>query len=114
MKEIKLYLLTKEAEAMYRKEAKQGAHITLPILERKISSLVYASRDRYYYSDEDAIVAFGTCLITIAKDEVTAIKWSRKNHGCRVTATEEKALREAYAYFGLDSRGIKFLEEMQE
>lgn len=71
--EIKRYKLTERAEQQYRKGAKQAKDIPLPILECKLSSLIYASKDRYYYSDEDATIAFGSwegCMKKIVAEEI--------------------------------------------
>jgi hypothetical protein len=107
---IKIYTITEHAEKQWRLGVRQGKYISYPVLARKISSLIYASRDRYYYSEDEATVAFGTCIITFSLDKVIDIHWSRENHRCRVSEIEEKLLRDAYAYFGLDFRGMKFIE----
>lgn len=89
--EIKRYKLTERAEQQYRKGAKQAKDIPLPVLECKLSSLIYASKDRYYYSDEDATIAFGSCLITFltklrifvgAKNTTEAESVDRKRRSC--------------------------------
>lgn len=107
---IKLYELTERAENQYRMNAKQSKNIDISILNRKISALIYASRDRYYYSMEDATVCFGSCIITFSLDKVIDICWSNKEHKGMISAVEKRALLDAYDYFGLNSRGTAYKE----
>lgn len=96
----------------YRTEAKQAKDIPIPVLECKLSSLVYASKDRYYYSDEDATVAFGSCLLTFSKDVITDIRWCKKEHreASGISREEKERLMQAHAYFGLNRNGVAFID----
>lgn len=109
MEKVKLYRLTEHAEQQFRKGARQAKNITKEALNCKMSALIYASRDRIYYSDVDGCAAFGTCLITFAQDEVIDIHWSKDDHRCGISRKEKEALTYAYAYFGMDDNGERFL-----
>ena len=111
MEKIKMYVLTKHAEQQYRMGAKQGKNIDISVLNRKISSLIYASEDRFYYSPVDACVAFGTCMITFAQDEVIDIHWIKENHRSGISKSEKNNLVKAYEYFNLDKNGMEFKKE---
>lgn len=109
--EIKHYKLTEHAQYQYRTGAKQAKDIPLPVLECRMSSLIYASKDRYYFSDEDATVAFGSCLITFSGENITDICWCKDNHGSSgICKQEKKLLMEAYNYFGLNRNGEFFVK----
>lgn len=114
IKQIKRYRLTEKAEQQYRKGAKQAKDIPLPVLECKLSSLIYASKDRYYYSDEDATIAFGSCLITFSVDEITDIRWCKENHGSGICRQEKAQLLQAHSFFGLNKDGVAFFEDEKE
>lgn len=87
---IKHYKLTEYAQHQYRTGAKQAKDIPLPVLECRMSSLIYASKDRYYFSDEDATIAFGSCLITFSGEDITDIRWCKDNHGSSGICKQEK------------------------
>lgn len=113
--EIKLYALTERAEGQYRLDAKRDRYIERDVLNARISSLIYASRDRYYYSDQDATVVFGTCVITFSGDQVTDIHWSNEDHVCKgISEVEKNALLEAYRYFGLNRGGNKKIHKKED
>lgn len=105
MGKIKLYSLSKRAEMQYRTGARQAKNIPIDVLRRKISALIYASRDRFYFSPEDATIIFGTCVITFGANQVTDIRWCNDNHGSGICKKEKDALLEAYTYFSMDKNG---------
>lgn len=111
MKDIPRYEISKKAEAMYRKNARRDREITYDILSRKISALIYASMDRYYYSDEDAVVAFGSCLISFSQSTVTSILWCNESHKSHsLSEIEKKRLQQANEFYGLNRSGNDLLE----
>lgn len=108
-KNISRFEINKNAEIMYRNNARRDKNINYDVLSCKISALIYASTDRFYFSDEDAVVAFGSCLITFSKNMVTDIRWCNESHRSYcITDYEMRRLHEANEYFGLNKSGNDF------
>ena len=111
----KLYRLSDHAEGQYRLNAKRDRFIEKDVLERRISSLIYASKDRDYYSDSDGAAYFGACVITFSGDLVTDIHWINENHVCSgISRSEKDLLLEAYCYFGLNRNGNRNVKKKED
>ena len=111
MEKINLYKLSKKAEGQYRLDSKRKNELPNDVLERRISSFIYASTDRYYYSDADFVAAFGGFIITVLNNEVAYVKWTKDSHKGKPLDKELRRKDKAFEYFGLNKEGTDFLEK---